>query len=109
MYCSLKDLVTESDVEQKLLWPLLTSPKPMGFGLQPAEILTKPNIQRVEIDKGAKRHLYYPDYIIVIAGLPIVVVEAKAPIESLSDALNDARLYANEINASLGRCPSNSV
>ena len=100
MYCSLKDLVTESDVEQKLLWPLLTSPKPMGFGLQPAEILTKPNIQRVEIDKGAKRRLYYPDYIIVIAGLPIVVVEAKAPIESLSDALNDARLYANEINAS---------
>lgn len=99
MFCSLSELITESDVEQKLIWPLLTTPHPNGLGLLPIDILTKANIRRLEIGKGESRKLYFPDYIVVIAGLPVLVVEAKAPGESLETALSEARLYGNEINA----------
>lgn len=99
MFCPLKDLSTESDVEQKLLFPLLTTESPNGLGLRTPDILTKISIRRLEIDKGTRRRLYFPDYVVVIAGLPVVVIEAKAPSESLDLALDEARLYGNEINA----------
>ena len=99
MFCSLEDLVTESDVEQKLVWPLLTTPAPNGLGLVAADLLTKSNIRRLEINKGTSRKLYYPDYMVVLAGLPVVVVEAKAPGEDVENGLTEARLYGTEINA----------
>ena len=76
MFCALKDLVTESDVEQKLLWPLLTTPFPTGLGLILYDVLTKMSIRRLEVGKGTSRKLYFPDYMVVIAGLPVLVVEA---------------------------------
>ena len=99
MFCSLTELASESDVEQKLLLPLLTAEVPHGLGLGTPDILTKTSIRRLEIDKGSRRRLYFPDYVVVIAGLPVVVGEAKAPTESLELALDEARLYGNEINA----------
>jgi hypothetical protein len=59
MFCSLEELHTESDVEQKLLWPLLTTGVPNGAGLVSADMLTKLNIRRLEIGKGSSRKLYY--------------------------------------------------
>jgi hypothetical protein len=99
MFCLLNELVTESDVEQKLLWPLLTTAVPNGAGLAPADILTKTSIRRLEINKGTSRKLYYPDYMVVLAGLPVLVVEAKAPDESVEQGLFEGRLYATELNA----------
>jgi len=99
MFCALADLITESDVEQKLLWPLLTGPAPTGLGLLASDVVTKPSIRRLEVGKGASRKLYFPDYIAVLAGLPLLVLEAKAPGESVQQALAEARLYGNEINA----------
>ena len=100
MYCSLDDLRTESDVEQKFLWPLLTTAIPGGAGLTTPDILTKVSIRRLEIGKGSNRKLYFPDYMVVLGGLPVMVVEAKAPGQPLDQALDEARLYANELNAS---------
>jgi hypothetical protein len=71
MYCLMSDLQTESDVEQKLIWPLLTTPCPSGLGFRGSDVLTKVSTRRLEIGKGASRKLYYPDYIVVIAGLPV--------------------------------------
>jgi hypothetical protein len=99
MFCSFNDLVTQSDVEQKLLWPLLTTATPNGAGLVSADILTKLSIRRLEINKGASKKLYYPDYMVVLAGLPVLVVEAKAPGEDIEQALAEARLYGAELNA----------
>ena len=50
-------LITESDVEQKFTWPLLTGLSPHGLGLTAAELFTKPDIRAFEIEKGlaAKR------------------------------------------------------
>lgn len=99
MFCLLKDLITESDVEQKLVWPLLTTASPNGAGLAAADILTKTNIRRLEINKGTSKKLYYPDYMVVLAGLPVLVAEAKAPHEDVEQGLTEARLYGGEINA----------
>ncbi|HYG36143.1 MAG TPA: type I restriction endonuclease [Clostridia bacterium] len=93
------DLSTESDVEQKFAFPLLTAPPPHGLGIAPAEIFTKPNIQEFRIGKGTSSKLYYPDYIATILGLPVVIVEAKKPAEDLQAAAGEARLYAAELNA----------
>lgn len=93
------ELRTESDVEHKVVWPLLTSPHPTGLNFSSADILTKRSTRRLEIGKGGTRKLYYPDYLIVLGGLPLLVVEAKAPGEDLHEALREARLYGAEINA----------
>jgi Cdc6-like AAA superfamily ATPase len=99
MYPRPEELHTESDVEQKLILPLLTNPLPDGLAYAQADIVTKLNIRRLQIGKGTARKLYFPDYLVVLAGLPVLVIEAKAVGESIESALDEARLYANEINA----------
>jgi hypothetical protein len=78
---------------------MLTTAVPNGAGLLPADLLTKSSIRRLEVGKGTSRKLYYPDYMVVLAGLPVLVVEAKAHGEALEQGLSEARLYANELNA----------
>ena len=65
----MEELATESDVEQKLIWPLLTAAPPNGAGLLAADILTKTSIRRLEIGKGTSKKLYFPDYITSPFGL----------------------------------------
>ena len=99
LFCELDSLQTESDVEQKFIYPFLNSDLPIGLGYSDSEILTKHMLRRAQIDKGAKRHYYYPDYVVSLRGLPVLVVEAKVPSEKLSDGFYEARLYALELNA----------
>ncbi len=99
LYCKLEDLRNESDVEQKLIWPLFTSPEPRGMGYAPAEIYTKANIRFLAIEKGTAEKVYRPDYIILMAGFPLAIIEAKHPNEELREALREARLYAAELNS----------
>ncbi len=97
-FCVLEDLINESDVEQKFILPLLVSNSPIGFGYTHSDYRTKPDIRKILIDKGANEKLYFPDYVIVISGLPLMIIEAKAPGEDLEEAMRQARLYANELN-----------
>ena len=99
MYPGPDELKTESDVEQKLILPLLTNAIPNGLGFTTSDIFTKLSTRRLEIGKGTAKKIYYPDYLVVMAGLPMLVIEAKAVGESIDIALDEARLYANEINA----------
>lgn len=99
MVVRLADLKTEADVEQKVLWPLLTGAYPEGLGFIASDIAAKLSTRRLEIGKGSNRKLYFPDYIAALAGLPVLIIEAKAVGESLPDAMDEARLYGNEINA----------
>ncbi|MBP7556361.1 MAG: hypothetical protein KA821_08860 [Chitinophagaceae bacterium] len=91
-------LSSESDVEQKVLWPLLTNAEPIGLGYGKTDIQTKVSLRKLEIDKGGKSQLYYPDYLLSLQGLPLIIVEAKKPNEDLSEAFRQASLYASEIN-----------
>ena len=90
---------TESDVEQKFAWPLLTGLKPHGLGFPEAEIFTKPNIREFQIGKGSSVKRYYPDYVATVLSLPVLVLEAKKPGEDLDVAGDEARLYADQLNA----------
>jgi hypothetical protein len=95
----LEDLQNESDVEAKLITPLLTAPEPYGLSINAANIQTKANIRRFRIGKGSDQKLYFPDYVIVSQGLPVAIVEAKSPVEDVMEGFREARLYACELNA----------
>ena len=53
-------LKTESDVEQKFAWTILTNAPPHGFGFDADEIFTKPDIRDFEIEKGQAAKRYFP-------------------------------------------------
>lgn len=91
------ELQNESDVEQKLVYPFLIG---SGYlGLPTSWIRTKEYMSPTEIDKVAgKRFGYFPDYSVWIGGIPLLIIEAKAPDVSIKLAIREARLYANEIN-----------
>lgn len=99
LFCDYESLITESDVEQKLIYPFLTSAPPMGFGLDDSQVLTKSLLRQIAIGKGQSQKYYYPDYLVSIRGIPVLVLEAKKPKEDLNAAYSEARLYAEEINA----------
>jgi type I site-specific restriction endonuclease len=95
----LSALQSESDVEQKFIYPLLTNDEPHGLGIDPSAVITKQNIRRFVIGKGKSRKSYFPDYIIAVGGFPLIIIEAKLPREDLAEGYNEARLYASELNA----------
>lgn len=92
-------LQNESDVEQKLLYPLLVASMPSGLGHDPADVHTKANIRKFVIGKGGDQKSYFPDYVVSRSGFPFLVVEAKTPGSNLEEAYREARLYASELNA----------
>jgi hypothetical protein len=93
-------IVTESDVEQKIIYPLLVASEDVGLQYQSAEIITKGDIRKLAIDKLTKKKIYYPDYMVVIGGFPLLVIEAKKPDDTdVEEAFREARLYASELNA----------
>lgn len=101
LYCERNALITESDVEQKFLYPFLHNPAPSGLGYSDAEILTKHVLRQKAIGKGQSKKYYFPDYVVNMRGIPMIVIEAKKPGEELATGYSEARLYAQEFNASL--------
>jgi Type I restriction enzyme R protein N terminus (HSDR_N) len=96
-FCAADALKTESDVEQKLVYPILTREDCLAFDA--AEVRTKEYLPPAEIDKGAGKKVgYFPDYGIYLAALPVLVVEAKSPDESADQGFREAQLYAHELN-----------
>lgn len=91
------DSSTESDVEQKFLFPLLTHPSFMGI---PAKaILTKKSMGSLSfVEKTSLPRNYIPDYMVFFHGLPVCVVEAKAPDVPVAKAIEEARVYADILN-----------
>ncbi len=96
---NIKEGMTESDVEQLFISPLLINPSPIGLGFKDTDFRTKGDIRKIVIDKGRAKKLYYPDYAVICDGLPLMIIEAKAPGEDLDEAIREARLYASELNA----------
>lgn len=90
---------TESDVEQKIILPLLTEAQPSGLGIPLSNIFSKVDIRSFHIGKGAGKKLYYPDYLVSIDMIPCLIVEAKAANIDPSEGFNEARLYALEVNS----------
>ena len=92
-----QSLRTESDVEQKLVMPLLTSE--LFLAIPETSIHTKEYLPPALLDKTAgKTTGYYPDYSVWMHGLPIMIIEAKAPEVPVETGYRDASLYARHIN-----------
>lgn len=94
-----KYLLTEGDVEQKVVLPLLMNPEPQGLGFDNTQIQNKLSLKKLTINKRSNSKLYYPDFLILMEGLPFIVIEVKKPDEDLEEAFREARLYALEANA----------
>lgn len=92
-------LQNESDVEQKLLYPLLVAESPGGLGYSPIDIYTKSNLRKFSIGKGSEQKAYFPDYVLARGGIPFAVIEAKSPSSGVDEAYREARLYASELNS----------
>jgi hypothetical protein len=56
----LSDLISESDVEQKFIYPLLAADLPSGFGIRSGSTITKANIRSFKLDKGTKKSFTIP-------------------------------------------------
>lgn len=97
------EFLSESDVEQKFVYLLLTTSAPDGLGYDISDFKTKIDIRKISIDKGLKKKLYYPDFAVIVDGIPGVIVEVKVPGDDLIEAVREARLYATEINSSYQR------
>ena len=59
LFCNIEDLVSESDVEQKLIWQILTSLPPLGLAYGTAQS-TKANILALTIGKGTTSNSIFP-------------------------------------------------
>ncbi|RLF97636.1 hypothetical protein DRN58_08435, partial [Thermococci archaeon] len=90
-YCNSNNLHNESDVEQFFIMPLL---KDLGF--TDDYIRTKKSIFEFEINKGKKRRLYKPDYILYLdkkQTKPIILIDAKHPHENSEEGVIDSQMY----------------
>lgn len=91
------NVTTESDVEQKIIYPLLTHNMWLNFGAH--SIKTKEYLPPTDLDKGSgKLSGYFPDYSIWVESLPTIIVEAKKPFENALEGFRQASLYAHEFN-----------
>lgn len=95
----LNSLHNESDVEQKFLYQLITNSMPIGLGIEAKNIYTKKSVRSLNIDKGGSQKNYYPDYIIIINQIPVLVIEAKAPDIELTEGYREARMYSHQLNS----------
>jgi hypothetical protein len=93
-----ESIVTEADVELKVIAPLLTN---SGFlGIPSASVKGKTYLTPAAIDKsGRKTGGYYPDFSVWELGFAVLVVEAKAPEVPVEVGFREACLYARHLNA----------
>jgi hypothetical protein len=88
---------TEGDVETRIILPFLSGVE--FLNIPPQTIKSKEFLAPFDIGKGAKRKGgYIPDYCVYNLAIPTLVIEVKAPSGSVSEAWEEATLYAHAIN-----------
>lgn len=104
-FCKLRNLRSESDVEQNFLLPLLDD---LGFTEDYRE--TKATLRALRIGKARRGRTYIPDYICYLDKahkLPAPLVDAKEPDGSAVDGVIDAQLYASVLRRRLSKPKAN--
>lgn len=90
-------LNNESDVEQKVILPLLSGAAYLDIPQN--SIFTKEYLAPSVLDKAAdKTSGYFPDYSVWMHGFPVLIVEAKAPDIASELGYREASLYARHLN-----------
>jgi hypothetical protein len=94
----LGSIVTEADVELKVVTPLLTSPNYLA--IPTSSIKGKTYLAPAELDKRAgKTRGYFPDFSVWELGFAVLIVEAKEPEVSVGVGFREACLYARHLNS----------
>jgi|GEM_PF-1087636 len=90
-------VLNESDVEQKVIYPLLA--EPAYLNIPAVAIKTKSYLAPSTADKkfGIVAG-YFPDYAIWLSGNPVLVVEAKHPDVASEVGFREASQYARHLN-----------
>ena len=93
-YCNMKDLSSETTVEQFFLIRLLTD-----LGFKDEDIKPKESLDELIIPAGGrKKERYRPDYVCFIKGKPKLVIEAKATTENIDDFTYQPTGYSLALN-----------
>lgn len=93
-----KHLESESDVEQKVIYPLLSDAS--FLAIPERHIKTKNYLPPREIDKIAgKSRGYFPDYSIWVRAFPVLIIEAKDSSVQVEVGYREASLYAQHLNS----------
>ncbi|MFM0380464.1 N-6 DNA methylase [Paraburkholderia strydomiana] len=88
-----KALTNEAAVEARFVEPLLHE-----LGFEHDDIKLKTSISEFTVGKGRVAVLYKPDYIVSVGGMPIAVIDAKAPSEDIADWEHQCSSYCLELN-----------
>ena len=92
-------LNNESDVEQKVVMPLLA--EDIYLAIPGDKIFPKLYLAPAVLDKTAGRTAgYYPDYTVWMRGFPLLIGEVKAPDVPTETGYREASLYARHLNQS---------
>lgn len=92
---------TESDVEQKVVFSILTSP--IYLGIPEQAVHTKKYLRSSPLEqKAGLKSGYIPDYAVWVESLPVLVCEIKAPSVDAAIGFHETALYARHINAGEG-------
>ena len=91
-----ENLLTESDVEQRVIYPLLTGGNYLA--INESHLRTKEYMAPAKIDKSADKSGYYPDYTVWEKAFPLMIVEAKQPNVAVEIGYREATAYAQYLN-----------
>ena len=90
-------LENESDVEQKLIMPLLSAPAYLD--IPESKVKTKEYLAPTPINrKAGQTSGHFPDYSVWFRSFPCLIVEAKSPEVSAETGYLEAQLYAQFLN-----------
>jgi len=97
-FCLWGDLSNEASVESFLILPMLRD-----LGYKNEDIRAKRSIEEIAVSKkgGRKKEPFRPDFVLVVRDAPRVVVDAKAPDESIDDYEYQCRNYCLSLNLRL--------
>lgn len=91
------ELHNESDVEMKVIWPLLTGAAYLDIpegNIKPKKYLAPTPLNR----KAGQTAGSYPDFSVWFRSFPCLIVEAKSPDVPVETGYHEAQLYAQFLN-----------
>ena len=100
IFCDRQSLINEASVETFFVNRMLAD-----FGIPDKAIRTKTSIETVKLSRGSKKHNYRPDYLVLMNGKPVLVIDAKSPEEKIEDHIEQCAHYCLVINRKFDKKP----
>ena len=93
LYCRRGDLGNEASVETFFLARMISD-----LGFRDDQVRTKESLEKLAVGKGRRRERYRPDYALLVGGLPVCIIDAKATDASLDAWTEQCSGYCLALN-----------